>query len=67
MSLQGCIYFDHFPHYVFYLLKAETRKLTFPDLLVARVLRYDLGFTNQPYPDVTSAKEAASGDTDFLV
>lgn len=29
---------------------------------VARVLTCDLGFTNQTYPGVTSAKEAVSGD-----
>lgn len=29
---------------------------------VARVLTCDLGFTNQTYPGVTSAKETASGD-----
>lgn len=47
VPLQDCIYFGHFPHYIFYRLKAETRKLTFPDFLVARVLMYDLDFTNQ--------------------
>lgn len=48
---------------MFYLPKVKTRKLTFPDFPIARVLACDLGFKC----GLTSAEEAANGELIFYL